>query len=224
MGFRRHPKLLDRDRADRRRAHVEHRRAQWCAESGPDISGSGGSCPTHPQALATAGERRRPVDFDVQQADTYFNPLGGHSTEPLTPSEIERRTLPGRTIITGIARSDVAAVTISTPRDVRTLRPAGPLKVMIAVYDGQFFRGALIATVLFKDGRTATEPLFGPAGAVSFSPPLATQLRDMEAQMRGGRPGGRSPHRVPEEVSARVETIRRRIAYERAHPGLLPGE
>jgi hypothetical protein len=197
-------------------------------KSGPDIWGSGGSCPTHAQPLPPPGERRRPVSFDVQQADTYFSPLGGQGSEPLTPSEIERRTLPGRTIIAGIARDDVAAVTISTPRDVRTLRPAGPLHVIIAIYDGQFFRGALVATVVFKDGRTETEPLLGPAGAVSFSPPpLTTRLRDLEAQlgqMRGGLQRRGSPRGVPEQVRARLETIRQRIAYEHSHPGLLPGE
>jgi hypothetical protein len=192
-------------------------------KSGPGIWGSGGSCPTHAQPHSLPGERNRPVRFDIQQADTYVSPLEGPSREPLTPSEIQRRTLPGRTIISGIARSDVAAVTISTPTDVRTLRPAGPLHVIIAAYDGQFFRGALMATVLFKDGRTETEPLFGPAGAASLSPPrLATQLREMEAQIHGGHPDARAPHGVPEQVRVRVETIRRRIAYEHSHPGLLP--
>lgn len=197
-------------------------------KSGPDIWGSGGGCPTHPQPLAPAAERRRPVSFDVQQADTYFSPLGGHSSEPLTPSEIERRTLPGRTIITGVARGDVATVTISTPRDVRTLRPAGPLHVIIAVYDGQFFRGALTATVAFKDGRTETEPLFGPAGAGRFNPPrLTAQLHDAEAhleQMRSNHPGNRSPRAIPKQLTGRIETIKQRIAYQHSHPGLLPRE
>jgi hypothetical protein len=195
-------------------------------KSGPDIWGSGGSCPTHAQPHSLPGERNRPVQFDIQQADSYASPLAGANSEPLTPSEIQRRTLPGRTIITGIARSDVAAITISTPTDVRTLRPAGPLHVIIAAYDGQFYRGALVATVTLKDGHTQTEPLLGPAGAVSFTPPpLTTQLRDMEAQLAqtpAGRPHQRPPHGVSNPISTRLETIRRRIAYEHSHPGLLP--
>jgi hypothetical protein len=98
--------------------------------------------------------------------------------------------------------------------------------LVIAAYDGQFYRGALVATVTLKDGHTQTEPLLGPVGAVSFTPPpLTTQLHDMEAQLAqtpAGRPHQRPLHGIPNPISTRLQTIRRRIAYEHSHPGLLP--
>ena len=95
-----------------------------------------------------------------------------------SPPEVERRTLPGRTIITGRADADVAAVTIITPRDVRTLRPSGPGHVLIAVYDGQFFSGRITATVLLRNGRHVTEqiPDFTNVQAEAPARTLARQL------------------------------------------------
>jgi hypothetical protein len=204
-------------------------------KTGPMEWGSGGGCPTHPQPHSTLQERQQPVTFDVQPISTY-DARRGHGSEPLTPPQVQRRTLPGRTVITGIARADVTSVTLSTPRDVRTLRPTGRLHVIIAVYDGQFFRGVLTATVTLRNGRTETEPLLGAPDTAA--PPLPVQsltamlhtgerqlaeLRAGPAPRRGtqGPPGSRSREALV-RLAERLRTIRARIAYERSHPGELP--
>ncbi len=67
----------------------------------------------------------------------------------------EQRLLPGRTILWGRAMPSVESVTIRTPRDVRTLRPSGPARGLIAVYDGTFPMGSSAdVTVRFQDGST----------------------------------------------------------------------
>jgi hypothetical protein len=49
---------------------------------------------------------------------------------------------------------DVVAVTLRTPRDVRTIRPVGG--AFLAVYDGAFYGGTITATARTRDGRTQT--------------------------------------------------------------------
>lgn len=75
-----------------------------------------------------------------------------------------RRTLPGRTTISGSAHPDVRDVTIQTPRDVRTLRPSGRSRSFLAVYDGEFFSGKITLTARFADGTTSRHvmPVGGP--------------------------------------------------------------
>jgi hypothetical protein len=193
-------------------------------KSGPSITGSGGGCPTHPLPFEPPGARRQPVLFDIQQEDEQQSPPSS-TPSPLTRPQIERRSLPGRTIITGLARADAVSITLSTPQDVRTLRPAGPMHAVIAVYDGQFFRGALSATITLRDGRTVTQMV--PNGASSLpAQSLATRLRSARQQLAGER---RHPHRLPRfapptPLTAIIGVIERRIAYQRAHPGLLPPE
>jgi hypothetical protein len=171
--------------------------------------------------------RQPPVRFDIQGGEAAVPPSERTVTPP--PPQIERRTLPGRTIVTGVAEADVESVTITTPRDVRTLRPSGPLHALIVVYDGQFFRGAITATVRLRDGRTVTQELpNGPGGMQASAPPrpsLATLLADTRRQLAEER---RHPHRLPRSaprppsIAAIVSRIENRIAYEQAHPGQLP--
>ncbi len=147
-------------------------------------------------------ERRQgPVSFDTQ-GGAEAPPLGRAPAEP-SQAQIERRTLPGRTIITGVAEADVVSVTLATPRDVRTLRPSGPKHVFIAVYDGQFFRGRITATVLLRDGRTVTQQVpNGPGGVDASSPtplPLSVLLASTRNQLRLER---RHPHRLPPDAPA----------------------
>ncbi|MDA0180128.1 hypothetical protein OJ997_07465 [Solirubrobacter phytolaccae] len=78
----------------------------------------------------------------------------GPDAPPLAP-QIARRTLPGRTIVTGEAPPDVVTVTIRTPRDVRTVKPVGGL--FMAVYDGAFYTGEIVVTGRRADGTTLTE-------------------------------------------------------------------
>ena len=50
-------------------------------------------------------------------------------------------------------------ITIQTPRDVRTLRPAGPSRAFLVVYDGEFFSGNHMLTARFADGTTHTRTM-----------------------------------------------------------------
>ncbi|HEV3047522.1 MAG TPA: hypothetical protein VGY13_09195 [Solirubrobacteraceae bacterium] len=170
---------------------------------------------------------RQAVEFNVQ-SDSEAGLFG--PAPPLSRAQIERRTLPGLTLITGRADPQVAAITLITPRDVRTLRPAGPEHVFIVAYDGQFFGGRISARILLRDGRTLTEPVFDFGSGEELPGPritLAGQLamfRRLLAAQRAHKPGARPPRGSPrEELLPRIRAIEGRIAYERAHPGLLPG-
>ncbi len=187
--------------------------------AGPEGSGGGG----------TPGLERRqgPVEFDTQGGQEAGP--GSHGAGAPTRPQLERRTLPGRTIITGIAEADVVSVTLATPRDVRTLRPSGPEHVFIVVYDGQFFRGRILATILLRGGRTVTEPVpNGPGGIDASAPPpptlaalLAGTRRQLAAERRHRHPLPRGAPAMP-PLAAILHVIEARIRYEQAHPGVLP--
>ena len=70
---------------------------------------------------------------------------------------------------------------------MRTLRPSGPQHALIVVYDGQFFRGAITATVTLRDGHSITEQVpDGPGGIAASAPPtpsLAAVLRSTRRQL-----------------------------------------
>ncbi len=193
-------------------------------QAGSEISGGSSSCAAHPTALEPTAELREPVEFDQQQVGSGED-LFGSEREQLHQPEVEWRTLPGRTIITGVARPDVVSVTLSSPSDVRTLRPSGPLHAILAVYDGYFLRGQLTATIRLRDGRTQTQQI-ASYGEGSYEPEsLAERLRQYRqllAQMHAR--GGSHNRSATGAMQARVEAIERRLAYERAHPGLLPDE
>lgn len=72
---------------------------------------------------------------------------------------IARRTQKGLMTFIGRAAPGVVAVTLETPRDVRTLIPAGPARAIIAVYDGAFPTGSIKITARFKDGHVRTDTL-----------------------------------------------------------------
>lgn len=74
---------------------------------------------------------------------------------------IALRTLPGRTVIYGLARPDVREITIESPRDVRTIVPSARAHAFIVVYDGSFATGETVFRITFKNGTHATQ-LFGP--------------------------------------------------------------
>lgn len=199
-------------------------------KSGPEQTGWRSSCSTHPEAFTPLRLRRQPVEFDEQQADDAV-PLFGRAAEPLSPPEIERRTLPGRTIITGIARANVLSVTLSTPTDVRTLRPSGPRHAILAVYDGYFLRGNIIATVRLRDGHVQTEEVSGPGRGAYEPPSLATRLRESERMLAQARVRARDPKsaaRTPRGLVGQIEgplrIIQRHLAYARSHPGVMPPE
>ena len=121
------------------------------------------------------------------------------------------------------------SVTLATPSDVRTLRPAGPQHVFIVVYDGQFFRGAITATILLRDGRTVTQQVLEGPNSVGSAPPelsLAAALQKDKRELALTRASGHNSSEIQRrglmflEDDARL--IEQRIAYEKAHPGVLP--
>ncbi len=104
---------------------------------------AGSSCGTAVSGLT----RKRPLALTVQ-------PQVAFEASAPTPAQIQRRTRPGRTLIAGTARSDVAEIELRTPRDIRLLRPTGPGRSFIAVYDGIFSGGRIEMKIRFTDGRT----------------------------------------------------------------------
>jgi hypothetical protein len=69
-----------------------------------------------------------------------------------SPGRQARRTQRGVSMIYGVTRADVVAVTIATPRDVRTLVPSKRAHAFVAVYDGDFPAGEETVSVRFRDG------------------------------------------------------------------------
>jgi hypothetical protein len=192
---------------------------------GPEGTSSGG------QGGGADGREPREVAFNTQGGPVP-SPLGAPAPSP-TAAEMARRTLPGTTIITGIARADVTTVTLVTPRDVRTLRPAGPEHVLIVVYDGQFFSGALTASIHLRDGRTVTESIANPAalgdGSSATPPSLVRmlegaerQLAQLERSLSSRRLSAQGRATAIGQLTSIVRVIHARIAYEAEHPGRLP--
>jgi hypothetical protein len=197
--------------------------------NGPMGWSSGESCRDRRRRRVCAFADRRPpaVEFDVQ---------GGAGEAPsegvvpvLTPPQIQRRTLEGHTIITARAEPDVVSVTLATPSDVRTLRPGGPQHVFIVVYDGQFFRGAITATILLRDGRTVTQQVQDGGTSVGSAPPelslvaaLQRDRRELALTRAGGHNSSAMQRRGLMFLEDNARLIERRIAYEKAHPGVLP--
>jgi hypothetical protein len=147
----------------------------------------------------------------------------------LTPPQVERRTLEGQTIITARAEPDVVSVTLATPSDVRTLRPGGPQHAFIVVYDGQFFRGAITAAILLRDGRTVTQQVQNGGTSVGSAPPelsLATALQRDKRELALAGSKRRNHSAIQRQGLTFLEDtarlIEQRIAYEKAHPGVLP--
>jgi hypothetical protein len=70
---------------------------------------------------------------------------------------IERRTLRGSFVVSGVVHPAVTDVTIATPRDVRTLRPSRRARAILAVYDGEFPSGEIVLTARFGDGTTGRQ-------------------------------------------------------------------
>jgi hypothetical protein len=89
-----------------------------------------------------------------------FDPALDPGQDPDGGGRITLRTLPGRTVLYGVARPGVRSVTIESPRDVRTLIPSPRARSFLVVYDGSFPTGQLKLTATMADGskRTVTQP------------------------------------------------------------------
>jgi hypothetical protein len=68
------------------------------------------------------------------------------------------------TTVSGTTHSDVTAITIATPRDVRTLVPSPRAHAFIAVYDGEFATGEIVITAHFSDGTSRVADRFELGG------------------------------------------------------------
>jgi hypothetical protein len=196
---------------------------------GPMGFGGGGPCSDRRRSRACPYADPHPpvVHFEVQSG-AGEEPSGG-AAPALTPPQIQRRTLEGHTIITARAEPDVVSVTLATPSDVRTLRPAGPQHVFIVVYDGQFFRGAITATILLRDGRVVTQQVLEGPNDVGFALPelsLAADLQRDKRELALTRANSHNPSPIQRRGLGFLEDnerlIEQRIAYERLHPGVLP--
>jgi len=148
----------------------------------------GGWCLTQPQRVVD--ERAGAVDLDLGTFIEVYVPtvqcqgkndpglrrhavgevyqFGGGAVEnegdAARLARITRRTQPGTTIISGAARADVRSITITTPRDVRTLVPTSPAHAFIAVYDGGFPTGKIVTTAHFADGTSRVADSFVVGG------------------------------------------------------------
>jgi hypothetical protein len=146
----------------------------WCTSSGGRIVGdrvggvdyardvltetlftSGGGCSASGPALARIFK-----DHAVLMGwSGGSGPLVEEGADTGGTGRIARRTQPGSMTFTGQAAPGVVAVTLETPRDVRTLIPTGPTRAIMAVYDGSFPTGSVRITARFKDGHVRTEEL-----------------------------------------------------------------
>jgi hypothetical protein len=100
-----------------------------------------------------------PPDSPVAIGSMFGAGLMPSSIDPTVDPDGGRtalRTLPGRTVLYGVAKKDVRSVTLSTPRDVRTLIPSARTHSFVAVYDGTFPTGNLKLTATMADGSTKT--------------------------------------------------------------------
>jgi hypothetical protein len=209
---------------DGRLAGISER--EGAVRSGP-MGWGGAGCGRRSRACPLASHHPPPVEFNVQSGSgegAFESP-----TPVLTPPQVERRTLEGQTIITARAEPDVVSVTLATPSDVRTLRPGGPQHAFIVVYDGQFFRGAITAAILLRDGRTVTQQVQNGGTSVGSAPPelsLATALQRDKRELALAGSKRRNHSAIQRQGLTFLEDtarlIEQRIAYEKAHPGVLP--
>jgi hypothetical protein len=102
--------------------------------------------------------RRMPLAFGLSGYGTA--PEEEQGADP-QPGRIALRTLPGRIVIDGLAKSDVRQITIRTTRDVRTIVPSPRAHAFIVVYDGGVPTGDTVFTVTFADGTHATQKMPG---------------------------------------------------------------
>lgn len=107
-----------------------------------------------PETSVPAGPGGLPVSLNVTSA---AGPI--EQSDALAQARVRRRTLPGRTTVSGIAAQGVRTVTVRMPRDARTLRPA-PDGTFLVFYDGEFIGSAEAkVTATLDNGRTVTGAL-----------------------------------------------------------------
>jgi hypothetical protein len=155
-------------------AGVKSRDGGWCFSQPERVVGD--SVGHVDFALGTIVDSFTPLSECLRADDPLFRHhpvaagflLGGGIVEDegdaTRRARIVRRTLPGTTIVSGLARADVRSITIATPRDVRTLVPTSPAHAFIAVYDGSFPTGKIVTTAHFADGSSRVVDSFDVGG------------------------------------------------------------
>lgn len=155
-------------------AGVRSEHGGWCfSQSARVVGNSAGSVDF---ALGTIVDSYEPLMQCLRKDDPIYRHhpvvegflLGGGIVEDegdaTRRARVVRRTLPGTTVVTGSARADVRSITITTPRDVRTLVPSSPAHAFIAVYDGSFPTGKIVTTAHFADGTSQEVDSFDVGG------------------------------------------------------------
>lgn len=99
-----------------------------------------------------AVNRRRPFAGGFGSAMELDEP----SADPV-PGRVARRTLPGMQYFAGRVPDDVRSLTLSSPRDVRTIAPSSDAHAYLVVYDGRFSAGTMMLLARYGDGSTSTQ-------------------------------------------------------------------
>jgi hypothetical protein len=107
------------------------------------------------EALANC-RRKPPTRAFPMRLDTMISGAGLDDAQ----GRIERRIVDGRIVFSGTVHPDVVSVTITTPRDVRTLVPTKDFHAIVAVYAGLFPGGKATATARFNDGKEVRRTLY----------------------------------------------------------------
>jgi hypothetical protein len=119
---------------------------QTCVEQGQLLAGSlvsidpvtGRVDPRPAGSTCFFGRNFGPIAYNMRD-------IPSRSTVP-TPAQVRRRTLGGRTLVYGLAAPGVTSLVVRTPRDVRTVRPVGPNRLYLLVYDGGLTGGFIDIT------------------------------------------------------------------------------
>jgi hypothetical protein len=107
-----------------------------------------------PFELRANCKRKKPTRAFPMRLDTM---IAGVQPDPEGRNQL--RVIDGRIVFSGTVHPDVRTVTITTPRDVRTLVPTRA-HAIIAVYAGLFPGGKATATARFDDGTEVTRSLY----------------------------------------------------------------
>ncbi|WP_036725070.1 hypothetical protein [Patulibacter minatonensis] len=103
------------------------------------------------QSIGYVG-RTHPIGIGYGGADE-----GGEPSADPAPGRVARRTLPGMEYFAGQLAPDVRSLTLSSPRDVRTLLPSSPAHAYLVVYDGTIDSGTMRFSARMADGSSHEE-------------------------------------------------------------------
>ena len=132
-----------------------------CAYEGPLVGDMAGSVNPEsgtffPYPLHEGGSCGEPPDPAGVQF--HVSTGGAERQGERTQTEIARRVLPGRSILSGHVGPDVRRVILQTPRDVRAFRP-GPSGAFLVVHDGILTMGTITAIAELAGGRTTRQTM-----------------------------------------------------------------